>query len=560
MVRNRRRFGVRPFVQQVLARLLGSDGSATVRGRTVAVDYLLEALGSYSQASLLHLFVPPQMYSGGQFNRRDPSDFPDGPKILFESYGHLLDEGIDRVNPDLWLDLSGITVRAVWLRERLASRVYPIVSVQHAFSIHTFIYDRLLRLLLARTYECDSIVCTSATSKRAMDNLLLAVSHRLRSDFGLDVSFQGRTDVIPLCVNTDLFKPRERIPTRRVLGLATSAMIILYVGYLSPLKADLIPLLSVFRQLVLSHPRMNLQLVLGGTGQERYVKQLLDEVNELGLQGQVIVKRGIDDWTKAQLFSAADIFVSPSDSIQESFGLALVEAMASGLPQIVADWDGYRSTVVHGRTGFLVPTYWGNCDEAYSTSGQVLGWEYDHLALGQSVVVDTVELYKNLSWLAENDDLRQAMSTYSRDRAIREFSYKHTAQCYDDLWTELCHISDGIENAGPARCFDKPTYFEVFGHYASKTFDESWTVYINDECTQFRPHLLRTANRESPWTNGLLNELLLRSLITAARESSGPDGGIEVERLISITIGHADCRGTIKRHILWLLKYGILRI
>jgi alpha-maltose-1-phosphate synthase len=44
------------------------------------------------------------------------------------------------------------------------------------------------------------------------------------------------------------------------------------------------------------------------------------------------------------------------DNVQESFGLAPVEAMAAGLPVVATDWDGFRDTVRHGVDGMLVPT------------------------------------------------------------------------------------------------------------------------------------------------------------------------------------------------------------
>lgn len=55
------------------------------------------------------------------------------------------------------------------------------------------------------------------------------------------------------------------------------------------------------------------------------------------------------------VYSAADIFVSPSDNMQETFGLTLLEAGAAELPAVVSDWDGYRDIIVHDETGFLVP-------------------------------------------------------------------------------------------------------------------------------------------------------------------------------------------------------------
>lgn len=57
------------------------------------------------------------------------------------------------------------------------------------------------------------------------------------------------------------------------------------------------------------------------------------------------------------IWAAADIFCSLSDNVQESFGLAIVEAMAAGLPVVASNWDGYRDTVEHGITGILVDSY-----------------------------------------------------------------------------------------------------------------------------------------------------------------------------------------------------------
>ena len=61
------------------------------------------------------------------------------------------------------------------------------------------------------------------------------------------------------------------------------------------------------------------------------------------------------DEEKNLALAAADIFCSPADNLQETFGLSVLEAMASSLPVVASDWNGYRDLVVHGSTGFLVP-------------------------------------------------------------------------------------------------------------------------------------------------------------------------------------------------------------
>ena len=61
--------------------------------------------------------------------------------------------------------------------------------------------------------------------------------------------------------------------------------------------------------------------------------------------------------TSTFCFGAADLFVTVSDNLQETYGLTVIEAMASGLPVVAAGWNGYQETVRHGETGFLVPTH-----------------------------------------------------------------------------------------------------------------------------------------------------------------------------------------------------------
>src|SRR6185437_9144143 len=68
---------------------------------------------------------------------------------------------------------------------------------------------------------------------------------------------------------------------------------------------------------------------------------------------------GNDQTLLGELWAGADVFISLVDNIQETFDITPVEAMAAGLPVVVSDWDGYRSTVRDGVEGFLIPTLGG---------------------------------------------------------------------------------------------------------------------------------------------------------------------------------------------------------
>ena len=56
------------------------------------------------------------------------------------------------------------------------------------------------------------------------------------------------------------------------------------------------------------------------------------------------------------VWQAADIFCSFSDNIQETFGISPIEAMASSLPIVVSNWNGYKESVRDGIDGFKIST------------------------------------------------------------------------------------------------------------------------------------------------------------------------------------------------------------
>jgi glycosyltransferase involved in cell wall biosynthesis len=105
------------------------------------------------------------------------------------------------------------------------------------------------------------------------------------------------------------------------------------------------------------------------------------------------------------LYRAADAFVFPS--LLETFGVAIVEAMAASLPVIVGDSPGCRDVVRRDRDGLLVSPH-------------------DPRAIAHAMMM-----------LLTNETKRHALAESASARA-RDFSWDRVVETYTTLYDELC--------------------------------------------------------------------------------------------------------------------------
>jgi phosphatidylinositol alpha-mannosyltransferase len=158
-----------------------------------------------------------------------------------------------------------------------------------------------------------------------------------------DRYFPGDYKVIPNGVDLDRFKNARAI-TRYKDGTAN----IFFLGRFEPRKGVMYAL-KAYRQL--RQRGYDCRLLLAGAGpQEREIRRYI-ATRRLG--GVELLGR-ISDEDKIRYFATADVYVSPATG-QESMGVVLLEALASGTPIVCSDIHGYRSVVRRGEQGLLVP-------------------------------------------------------------------------------------------------------------------------------------------------------------------------------------------------------------
>src|SRR5216684_1289927 len=154
--------------------------------------------------------------------------------------------------------------------------------------------------------------------------------------------FPGDYRVIPNGIDVKRFQNQAPYPELRD-GMCN----LLFVGRLEYRKG-LGYLLRAFAQLKPQYP--NLRLIIVGDGPLRrwysnfLTRKQLDDVVMAGYVPASDLPR---------YYASCDIFCSPATG-DESFGIVLLEAMASGKPIVATSIDGFREVVTHGRDGLLV--------------------------------------------------------------------------------------------------------------------------------------------------------------------------------------------------------------
>lgn len=150
--------------------------------------------------------------------------------------------------------------------------------------------------------------------------------------------------VIQNGVDLDMFEPCCKAEGAQEAG--TAPLKIACVARLIPRKG-LEHLINAMEELDDSSIRLSIY----GTGS--HAKQLQDLVVELGLQNKVAFAGFKKRTELPDVYKSADIFVLPS--VSESCSMALLEAMASGLPVVATSVGGNVEIVANGVNGLLVP-------------------------------------------------------------------------------------------------------------------------------------------------------------------------------------------------------------
>jgi phosphatidylinositol alpha 1,6-mannosyltransferase len=145
------------------------------------------------------------------------------------------------------------------------------------------------------------------------------------------------TYLMPHGVDTKLFSPERRTSQSEVFTLG-------YVGRLTPEK-NVRLLVAIERRLLASNCGPFRLLIVGDGLERHWLEANLKTAEFTGFLS------GID---LARSYADMDLLLFPSET--ETFGLVVIEAMASGVPVVVSNVGGPKYQVQHGVDGFIAQT------------------------------------------------------------------------------------------------------------------------------------------------------------------------------------------------------------
>jgi len=215
---------------------------------------------------------------------------------------------------------------ALWARRRLRLDV-PVVAHHHHLDP-----SPLNRHLERRVVDAvDHLVVGSEFARRQLGAELGArTDHVSVVPYGVDARFRPRP-------------PRADLRARYDLGAGPVA---LFLGGLKARK-NLPLLLDVWARVAPRHPGARLLIAGGGP----LLESLRARSDTKGLRGSVRFTGYVPEVEKADHFNLGDVFVFPS--AMEGFGLAVAEAMASGVPVVASDRGSIPELLVDGEGGFV---------------------------------------------------------------------------------------------------------------------------------------------------------------------------------------------------------------
>ena len=212
--------------------------------------------------------------------------------------------------------------------------------------------------------------------------------------------FRGKSvEVIPYGLDTEIYKPSNKILAREKLSLPVDKKLILFGGInaSSDSRKGFQHLEPALKKLAEEKFAGTAELVIFGSSEPVKRPDFALKANYMGTINE--------DSNLAMLYSAADVFVAPS--VQDNLPNTVMESISCSTPVVAFDMGGMPDMVEHKKNGYLAKPF------------------------------DTNDLAGGIEWILEDSERNKKLGEAAREKALREYSLEIQANRYLNLYKEL---------------------------------------------------------------------------------------------------------------------------
>jgi len=360
------------------------------------------------------------------------------------------------------------------LRRHLQPYSLPLIRPFYTIATNAHLRDLMNICLLeqgGRPY--DALIFLSNASLGAIKSYL----SDLESVHG--ITYRGHLTVIHPGIEAEEFAECPQLQARQKLNLPEKGIILLSNARLSDTsKMDYHRVITFFLQALTHFPHVDLYLLLAGSDPNKQMQsRIMSQLSGTPLINRIKFVTNYPDTIKRDIYQSADIFISLSDNLQESFGITVIEAMASRLPVIVTDWNGYKDIVDHGITGFRVPTAWDSAAVTEHEWLSVFRSAYDHgriFEYAQKLQINLNAFLVYLEILINQKERRLEMANAGYQKFTSMFTLERQIINTEKLFHEL--MREAKADRTSYSDLSSHLYYNYLRHFASYPSSSDFTA------------------------------------------------------------------------------------
>ncbi len=443
------------------------------------------------------------------------------------------------------------------------SNSWSLCGITHTTSSLNAI-NSITNLITAPIQPWDAVICTSKTVKNNVELILQNQVNYLKDRLGIRKIVLPQLPIIPLGIHTSdfNFSSSRKSKARLELKASPDTLIVLYMGRLSfHAKAHPLAMYQALEKAVEISGKDILLVECGWHANDSIAEAYQEAAMETCPNVRVVHLDGRKAENREIAWSAADIFCSLSDNIQETFGIVPLEAMAAGLPVVVSDWDGYKDTVRDGIDGFRIPTLiphagLGN-DLAYRHAMELDTYDMYCGYTSSLISVNIQVAVRAFVQLFESSELREKMGKAGRNRVVDLYDWSKIIPQYESLWMKLNELRlANKEESNRHSCSWSASLdpFHTFSDYPTKVLSSDSVLSLVDSSVETAFYRIKKY-LNLKMINYAAFVLPSENEITLVLEAA-LNGPKSPQQLISdIPAKRKPC---VLRSLVWLVKLGIL--